>query len=198
MRRLNDRPPMSQTDKLCLVALAGVLITVSLVYELTDGRAIRAEAAEADKPLVEVVAVAPPIDCTLLVEAFETALEASQPDREDIPLSRELQAVLREACEANGVAPCLVLGLIEVESGFDPAADNGVSEGLMQLNSKYYPADLTPAENIRAGVAHLAGQIERYGGDIQAALRAYNRGYDDGDRDYSRAVLDASEKWGCG
>ena len=44
----------------------------------------------------------------------------------------------------------------------------------------------------------MAGQIERYDGDIQAALRAYNKGYDDGDRRYARAVLDASEKWGNG
>lgn len=68
----------------------------------------------------------------------------------------------------------------------------------MGLNKKYYPSDLTPAENIWAGVAQMAGQIERYDGDIQAALRAYNKGYDDGDRRYARAVLDASEKWGNG
>ena len=84
------------------------------------------------------------------------------------------------------------------ESRFDPEAGNDISYGLMGLNKKYYPSDITPSENIQAGVAHLAGQIERYDGDIQAALRAYNKGYDDGDRRYARDVLEASEKWGKG
>ncbi len=192
MNKLTDRPPMSRTDKLCLAALAVILVTVTVYYEMTEGAAIRA--AEADKSPVEVVAVAPPIDCTRLAEAVE-AMRAEQYD-EAIPLDRELQAVLRAACEADNIPMCLVLGLIEVESGFDPKADNGLCRGLFQLNTKYYPSDLTPAENIQAGVAHLAGQITRYDGDIPAALRSYNRGYDDGDRAYARKVIEASKKWG--
>lgn len=194
MNKLTDRPPMSQTDKLCLVALAGVTLTVALADWAMDTAAIRA--AETDKPKAELVEVVPPIDCTPLSAVVEAMQE--DPYREDIPLSRELQTVLYEACDANGVAPCLALGVIWAESRFDPEASNDISYGLMGLNKKYYPADLTPAENIRAGVVHLAGQIERYDGDIQAALRGYNKGWDDGDGVYARAVLDASEKWGCG
>lgn len=190
-----DRPPVSRTDKLCLVALIGCFLAPHLALWAMDAAASRA--TEMDNPRLEVVEIVPPVDCTFLVEA----VEAMQKDfyRDDIPLSLELQAVLRESCEVNGVALCDALGLIEVESGFrvDAVSREGCF-GLFQLNSKYYPSDLTPAENIRAGVAHLAGQIERYDGDIQAALRGYNRGYDDGDRTYARAVLDASEKWGKG
>lgn len=195
MNKLTDRLPLSHTDKLCLVALAGCFLAPHLAVWAMAAAAIRA--AEVDKPQVEVVEIVPPADCTPLV----AAMEAMQEDhyREDIPLSRKLQAVLREACEEYSIAPCLVLGLIEVESGFqvDAVSLEGCF-GLFQLNPKYYPSNLTPAENIRAGVAHLAGQIERYDGDIQAALRAYNLGYDDGDRRYARAVLDDSEKWGKG
>lgn len=93
---------------------------------------------------------------------------------------------------------CLVLGVIHEESRFDAYAENKYSYGLMGLNKKYYPDNLTPEGNIQMGVAHLATQIERYDGDIQAALRAYNKGWDDGDRRYAEAVLNASEKWGCG
>lgn len=198
MNRLTELPPMSRTDKLCLAALAGVVLIASLADWSLDTEAYRA--AEADKPPVEAAAAVPPLDCTPLVEAIEAAREAEQTDPYDetIPLDRELQAVLKESCDANGVAPCLALGVIWAESRFDPEADNGISYGLMGLNKSYYPDDLTPAENIQAGVAHLAGQIERYDGDIQAALRAYNRGYDDGDRRYARAVLKASEEWGNG
>ena len=73
-------------------------------------------ATEVDNPQAEVVEIVPPVDCTPLVAAMEAMQE--DPYREDIPLSRELQAVLREACETNGVALCDALGLIEVESGF--------------------------------------------------------------------------------
>ena len=137
MKKLTDRPPLNQTDRLCLVALAGVMLTASLFDWAMDAAAIRA--AEMDKPQVEMVEIVPPIDCTPLVVAME-ALQ-KDPYREDIPLSRELQAVLRESCEVNGVALCDALGLIEVESGFqvDAVSREGCF-GLFQLNPKYYPS----------------------------------------------------------
>lgn len=211
---LSNKPPIRQTDKLCLVAIAGVLIATTLVYELTDGRALR-QAQREDKPQPTAEERVPlQVDpmvfygetptATLLPPAInDSALIAAELIQDallydpSIPMSASLQAVLREACKANNVPMCLALGLIEVESNFQvDAVSTEDCVGLFQLNSKYYPADLTPAENIQTGVAHLAGQIERYDGDIQAALRAYNKGYDDGDRRYSRAVLDAAEKWG--
>lgn len=198
------RPRLTKTDKLCLISLAGCFLAPHLAFWAIDEAAIRS--AEEDKPPVDIVEVAPPIDCTPLVEAVEAARESAEskevaqadPYDEIIPLSRELQAVLREACEEHGVAPCYVLWIIFEESRFDPDADNGKCYGYMGLNKKYYPDNLTPEENIRAGVEHFAGQIEKYDGDIQAALRGYNKGWDDGDRRYARRVLDASEKWGNG
>lgn len=198
MNKLTDRSPMSQTDKLCLVALAGCFLAPHLAVWAMDAAAYRA--AEADKPPVEVVTVARPIDCTPPAEAIAARKAELEEELfwQTVPLDTECRAALEEACEEHGVPICLALGVIHEESRFDPEAGNDISYGLMGLNKKYYPADLTPAENIRAGVAHLAGQIERYDGDIQAALRGYNKGLDDGDRVYARAVLDASEKWGCG
>lgn len=191
----DKRFPMSHTDKLCLVALAGCFLAPHLAVWAMDAAAYRA--AEEDKPKFEVVAIVPPADCTPLVAAMEAMQE--DPYREDIPLSRKLQAVLREACEEYSIAPCLVLGLIEAESGFqvDAVSREGCF-GLFQLNPKYYPSDLTPAENIQAGAAHLASQIKRYDGDILAALTAYNAGHDTGSRSYARKVIEASEKWGNG
>ena len=195
-----EKKILSQTDRLCLVALVGCFLAPNLAVWAMDTAAIRA--AEVDKPQVEVVEVdiVPPIDCTPLAEAI--AARRAELENElfwqTVPLDSECQAALEEACEEHSVPICLALGVIHEESRFDPEAGNDISYGLMGLNKKYYPSDLTPSENIRAGVAHLAGQIERYDGDIQAALRGYNKGWDDGDRAYARAVLDASEKWGCG
>lgn len=198
MNKLTDRPPLSRTDKLCLVALAGCFLAPNLAVWAMDTAAYRA--VEADKPQVEVVEIVPPIDCTPLAEAIaarRTELE-NELFWQTVPLDAECRAALEEACEEHSVPICLVLGVIHEESRFDPEAGNDISYGLMGLNKKYYPSDLAPTENIRAGVAHLAGQIKRYDGGIQAALRAYNKGYDDGDRAYARAVLNASEKWGKG
>lgn len=198
MNKLTDRPPMSRTNKLCLVAMAGCFLAPHLAVWAMDAAAYRA--AEADKPQVEVVKIVPPIDCTPLAEAIaarRTELE-NELFWQTVPLDEECRAALEEACQEHGVPICLALGVIHEESRFDPEASNDISYGLMGLNKKYYPSDITSAENIRAGVAHLAGQIERYDGDIQAALRAYNLGYDDDDRRYAMAVLDASEKWGKG
>lgn len=200
MKKITDRPPLSQTDKLCLVALVGCFLAPNLAVWAMDSAAIRA--AEVDKPQVEVmeVDIVPPIDCTPLAEAI--AARRAELENElfwqTVPLDSECQAALEEACEEHSVPICLALGVIHEESRFDPEASNDISYGLIGLNKKYYPSDLTPSENIRAGVAHLAGQIERYDGDIQAALRAYNKGYDDGDSRYARDVLEASEKWGKG
>lgn len=195
MNKITDRPPMSWTDKLCLVALAGCFLAPHLAVWAMDAAASRA--TEMDKPQVEVVEIVPPVDCTPLVAAMEAMQE--DPYRKNIPLSRELQAVLREVCVTNGVALCDALGLIEVESGFrvDAVSREGCF-GLCQLNPKYYSSDLTPAENIQAGVAHLASQIKRYDGDILASLTAYNAGHDTGSRSYARKVMEASEKWGRG
>lgn len=201
-----NRPPLSQTDKLCLIALVGCFLAPCLSFWAMDAAAERA--VEEDKPPVEIVEVVPLIDCTPLVEAIELARGSAQADPYDetIPLSRELQAVLREACETNNVPLCDALGVIEVESNFQADASNGLCIGLMQTNEKYASkfeeatgsSIYTPEGNIRGAIWYLGTLLKRYDGDIQAALTSYNAGHDTGDRGYARRVLDASEKWGCG
>lgn len=127
-------------------------------------------------------------------ERIEAALAAQGYLRDDVPLSYELQDVLQTECERCGVDYALALGLIETESGFDPDADNGLCYGLMQLNRNYFPADLSPAENIQAGMEYLAYQLGRYE-TVEAALCGYNAGHDTGARGYANAVLAAAERW---
>lgn len=112
----------------------------------------------------------------------------------DIPLDADLQATLREACRNYGVPVPLMLGLIEQESNFDPYADSGAARGLCQLSRRYWPANLTPAENIREGCRYLAECLERWN-STEAALTAYNAGHDTGSRIYAGAVLARAAKW---
>ena len=123
------------------------------------------------------------------------ALEAQGYFRADVPLEYELQDVLHTAAQANGVPYHVALGLIYVESRFDPEAVSPAGcRGLCQLNPRYFPADLTTTENIEAGMEYLGSLIERYG-DLSTALCGYHDGHDTGRRGYSNAVLEAAGRW---
>ena len=111
-----------------------------------------------------------------------------------VPLPEDLQYILWVACEEHDVDPAIALGLIEVESGFDPGADNGLCYGLMQLNRRYFPSGLPPGENVQYGVEYLGQLLARHS-TVEAALTAYNAGHDTGSRIYANAVLAAAEKW---
>lgn len=129
---------------------------------------------------------------TVDIEASPELAEDYDPD---IPLSAECQLALNEACDEAGIDRAVMLGLIQVESRFREDADNGVCYGLCQLNRHYFPADLSPADNVRHGVAYLANCLVRCDGDISAALTAYNAGHDTGNRAYANRVLEAAEDW---
>lgn len=118
------------------------------------------------------------------------------PYRADIPLSRELQEVLREACAENGIPFEVGVGLIDVESDFDPTAVSASGcYGLCQLNPRYFPAGLSDEENIRTGIGYLGEQLKRYDGDMEAALQSYHDGHDTGKRWYAAKVLSDAEYW---
>lgn len=101
-----------------------------------------------------------------------------------------LAEVLVEESRRLGLAPSLVLAVIEVESRFDPFAVSSVGAlGLMQvLPSTAEPLAgelgiewrgerslFDPATNLRIGLAYLAQLRDRFG-EMETALAAYNRG----------------------
>lgn len=137
----------------------------------------------------------------LTVEDFEKILEQELIDmgyyRTDVPLSYELQDALHIYCDTFGVDYNLVLGLIKLESSFDSTAVSSAGcYGLMQLHPTYFPTNLSDSDNLYYGVKYLSECIERYDGDIMAGLRAYNRGYDDGARGYSKTVIEYAKEFG--
>lgn len=89
--------------------------------------------------------------------------------------------VLAAAAAEYGISMELLQTLVWSESGFDPAAVSPAGAiGLMQLMPQTArelgvdPHD--PEQNIRGGAAYLRRQLDRFDGDLERALAAYNAG----------------------
>lgn len=80
----------------------------------------------------------------------------------------------------RGLDPALVLAVIQAESGGDPLAVSPAGAlGLMQvMPDKFSPHEdpFDPETNLRAGCSYLRRMLDRYGGDLELALAAYNAG----------------------
>jgi len=92
------------------------------------------------------------------------------------------EKLVREAADRHNVDPALVRAVIETESGWNPSAySRKGAVGLMQLiptTAQRYGANdaFNPQQNIDAGVRHLKWLLERYNGNLDLALAAYNAG----------------------
>jgi soluble lytic murein transglycosylase-like protein len=112
------------------------------------------------------------------------AQPADAPSDPDCPPVSQmtLQSVIQKAAAAYNVAPNLIDAVIRQESGGNPCA---VSEkgamGLMQLMpatatqmGASHPFDVD--QNVSAGTRLLADLMQRYHGDLNRVLGAYNAG----------------------
>jgi soluble lytic murein transglycosylase-like protein len=101
-------------------------------------------------------------------------------------LSDELAAKIFEAAVRNEIDPDLAFGLVRTESEFKDYATSHVGAvGLTQLmvpTARWFKkgatvADLRDSEtNLEIGFRYLNELIDRYEGDVELALTAYNRG----------------------
>lgn len=103
------------------------------------------------------------------------------------------EPLIMEYAATHSLRPELVRAVIQVESGFNPRARSPKGAmGLMQLMPET-ARDLgvvdayDPADNIRGGTKYLRRLIDRYQGNEELALAAYNAGSGAVDR-YGRAV----------
>lgn len=92
------------------------------------------------------------------------------------------EKLVREAADRHNVDPALVRAVVETESNWNPSAySRKGAGGLMQLiptTAHRYGANdvFNPQQNVDAGVRHLKWLLERYNGNLDLALAAYNAG----------------------
>jgi soluble lytic murein transglycosylase-like protein len=96
--------------------------------------------------------------------------------------SEELERIIKDTAERHHVDPALVRAVIQAESGGSPAAvSRKGAQGLMQLvpgtaQKMGVSNAFDPEQNVDGGVRYLRMLLERYHGDLDKALAAYNAG----------------------
>lgn len=91
-------------------------------------------------------------------------------------------SIVQKYSMLNGIDPELVHAIIKVESGYDyTAVSPAGAKGLMQLMD--FTAEelgvmnvFDPKENIKAGTKYLSKMLDKYNGNLDFALAAYNAG----------------------
>jgi soluble lytic murein transglycosylase-like protein len=93
-----------------------------------------------------------------------------------------VEKLVREAAERHQVDPALIRAVIQTESNWNPGAISRKGAlGLMQLipttAQRFGVNDaFSPKQNVDAGVRYLKTLLERYNGNLDLALAAYNAG----------------------
>lgn len=104
----------------------------------------------------------------------------------DYHIPADLAAAIYDVALSEGVDPNLAFRLVKVESRFNLRAKSRAGAlGLTQVlpsTARLYEPGLTTAQlydrdtNLRLGFRYLRDLLERYSGNLETALLAYNRG----------------------
>ncbi|RCK81240.1 MAG: Membrane-bound lytic murein transglycosylase D precursor [Candidatus Ozemobacter sibiricus] len=99
-----------------------------------------------------------------------------------LPNDETFSTYINQAARMFGLDPYLIKSVVKVESDFDPSAVSSKgAQGLMQLIPStarlvgcFDPFD--PFENIKGGARYLRMMLDRFEGNLEHALAAYNAG----------------------
>jgi soluble lytic murein transglycosylase-like protein len=171
--------------------LVGALLVMSAAAQVV---AVGAKARIAGEPVKGVVAQLSP----WVVEAPSPAPMKAAPEvlnvnalaahyrAQGYEVTGSLARTIGEAAEKYDIDPTVAFGLVRAESGFRNAATSRVGAvGLTQLmpgTARWLEPGTTrsdlrdPETNVEIGFKYLRSLIDRFDGDVDLALTAYNRG----------------------
>ncbi|HXH90622.1 MAG TPA: lytic transglycosylase domain-containing protein [Thermoanaerobaculia bacterium] len=175
---LTEKPQVDDAQPQTEAKIAGDLATAKQIADqVTSGIAGGVTGAVQD--VATTVASAPATVAgapSQIVAAADQVRE--QFFRKQIPFG----GIIYSEARKNDLPPELVAAVVHTESSFVPTArSNRGAVGLMQLaprTGRWLGADnlSDPAQNIQAGAKYLRYLTDRFGGDQQKAIAAYNAG----------------------
>jgi soluble lytic murein transglycosylase-like protein len=147
-------------------------------FVTSNGRVVYTNLVEENTPVASApTAVIPTPSVASVVTQPKASKESIAPQA---PAS--LQSLVDTIANNHGVDPALVKAVIKTESNFNRfAVSNKGALGLMQLipstGRRYGVRDFfDPQQNIDGGVRHLKFLLQKFNGNVELSLAAYNAG----------------------
>lgn len=115
-------------------------------------------------------------------ETGSSALDAIGSVKEKINYNGDFNELIEQAARKYNISTALIKSVIKAESNFNPnVVSSAGAMGLMQLmpgtaSGLGVKDAFDPAQNIDGGVKYLRSMLDKFGGNIELALAAYNAG----------------------
>jgi len=165
-----------------VVAAGPPLASAQQIADTGMAASLAKQRASALKQVASVMGRAPtPAASFFTVPWVETPVPFKVPPCDPLP-DAQLDKLIKESAEHEGMKPDLIRAVISQESGARPCAvSSRGAQGLMQLmpatSDQFGVNDpFDPRENIEAGTRLLKQLLAKYSGDLNLALAAYNAG----------------------
>jgi soluble lytic murein transglycosylase-like protein len=166
--------PPSMNLALWLTVVAIVMgVVMPSIYEEPKTALVAAKEPEIGQPEISA-----PLQRELLPEKPDQTLPIVSLNSAE----RLFQPIVLKAANRHKVEPAMVMAIIMVESSYNPKAiSKKGAKGLMQLmpttaRSLGVKDIFNPEHNINAGVRYFKKLLNRFDGDVELALAAYNAG----------------------